>query len=41
MLKENSPACGVTKICSGVETVDGTGVTTALLIREGYTIRGF
>lgn len=41
VLKENSPACGVTKIRSGVDLVDGSGVTTALLIREGYTVRGF
>ncbi len=41
ILKEKSPACGVTRICSGNETVSGNGVTTALLLREGYTTKGF
>ncbi|MBE9528029.1 MAG: DUF523 domain-containing protein [Proteobacteria bacterium] len=40
ILKEKSPACGVTTICSENETIEGMGVTTALLLREGYTVRG-
>jgi len=38
ILKEKSPSCGVRKIYSGEDLVEGCGVTTALLLREGYQV---
>ena len=39
VLKEKSPSCGVKKIYHGDCLVEGCGVTTALLIREGFLVR--
>ena len=38
MFKERSPSCGVHQIYQGENKVDGTGVTTALLLREGFQV---
>ena len=38
LLKERSPSCGVHQIHRGDEIVNGTGVTTALLIHEGLAV---
>lgn len=38
ILKERSPSCGVRKIYRKDQLIDGSGVTTALLIREGYKV---
>jgi len=38
IFKERSPSCGVKKIYRGEEIVDGCGVTTALLLREGFEV---
>lgn len=40
-MKEGSPSCGVRRICREGEMVEGTGVTSALLAKEGIEIRGF
>jgi uncharacterized protein YbbK (DUF523 family) len=40
MLKENSPSCGVSTIKRGGLKIDGPGVTTALLIKEGIKVKG-
>lgn len=40
-LKEKSPSCGVKFIKKGAETVEGSGVTAALLKKAGITIKGF
>lgn len=39
IMKERSPSCGVHRIHRGQGMVDGMGVTTALLIREGIPVR--
>ena len=41
LLKEKSPSCGVLKIKREGETIDGMGVLTALLKREGIEVKGF
>jgi uncharacterized protein YbbK (DUF523 family) len=38
LLKERSPSCGVHQIYRGTERVQGVGVTTALLIKEGLEV---
>ena len=38
LLKERSPSCGVHLIYLGEARVPGTGVTTALLIEEGFEV---
>jgi len=38
LLKERSPSCGVHKIYLGENKVSGSGVTTALLIKEGFKV---
>jgi len=38
LLKERSPSCGVHLIYRGKARVPGTGVTTALLIKEGFEV---
>jgi uncharacterized protein YbbK (DUF523 family) len=38
LLKERSPSCGVHYIYQGDECVQGVGVTTALLINEGFAV---
>lgn len=38
LLKERSPSCGVHLIYRGEDRVPGTGVTTALLIQEGFEV---
>ena len=38
LLKERSPSCGVHLIYRGQDRVPGTGVTTALLIKEGFEV---
>ncbi len=38
MFKERSPSCGVHQIYQGDNKVNGTGVTTALLLREGFQV---
>jgi len=38
LLKERSPSCGVHLIYRGDARVPGTGVTTALLIEEGFEV---
>ena len=38
LLKERSPSCGVHQIYRGEECVQGVGVTTALLSKEGFAI---
>ena len=38
MFKERSPSCGVHQIYQGENKVKGTGVTTALLLREGFQV---
>ncbi|MCL4872718.1 DUF523 domain-containing protein [bacterium] len=40
-LKERSPSCGVGTICRDSICVNGTGVTAALLKREGLMVSGF
>ena len=38
LLKERSPSCGVHQVYLGNETVNGSGVTTALLTGEGMGV---
>jgi len=38
LLKERSPSCGVHKIYRGESKVPGSGVTTALLVKEGFKV---
>lgn len=38
IFKERSPSCGVHQIYQGDHKVKGTGVTTALLLREGFQV---
>lgn len=38
LLKERSPSCGVHLVYRGEARVPGTGVTTALLIEEGFEV---
>lgn len=38
LLKERSPSCGVHQIYRGADIVTGSGVTSALLQREGLTL---
>jgi uncharacterized protein YbbK (DUF523 family) len=38
LLKDRSPSCGVHQIYRGSERVRGVGVTTALLINEGFEV---
>ena len=38
LLKERSPSCGVHLIYRGEDRVPGTGVTTALLVKEGFEV---
>ena len=40
IFKDKSPSCGVNKIYHGTRSVDGCGVTTALLIQEGLFVEG-
>lgn len=40
-LKEKSPSCGVDTIRRGKECVHGSGVTAALLKKEGFELKGF
>jgi uncharacterized protein YbbK (DUF523 family) len=40
ILKEKSPSCGVGCIKRGEELIEGPGVTTALLKREGIIVEG-
>lgn len=40
-LKEKSPSCGPTTVIRGGRTVQGEGVTAALLKREGIEVKGF
>lgn len=40
LLKEKSPSCGVTFIKRENKTIEGTGVLTALLKREGIEVEG-
>jgi len=40
-LKEKSPSCGVSLICRAGACVNGMGVTAALLMKEGITVKGF
>ncbi len=39
-MKEKSPSCGVTRICRNNSEVPGSGVTTAVLRKEGIEVRG-
>jgi uncharacterized protein YbbK (DUF523 family) len=39
-LKERSPSCGVCRTHVGRTVADGSGVTAALLAREGIEVRG-
>ncbi len=39
IMKERSPSCGVHRIHCGDGMVDGSGVTTAMLVREGLAVR--
>jgi len=38
LLKERSPSCGVHEIYRGESKVSGSGITTALLIKEGIEV---
>ncbi len=38
LFKERSPSCGVHQIYLGNELVQGAGVTTALLLKEGFEV---
>lgn len=38
LLKERSPSCGVHQIYRGDTIVQGAGVTTALLVNEGFEV---
>lgn len=38
IFKDKSPSCGVKKIHRGDQLADGCGVTTALLIKEGFEV---
>ncbi len=38
LLKDRSPSCGVHHIYCGDELIQGVGVTTALLINEGFEV---
>ena len=38
IMKEKSPSCGVRLIRKGSSTVEGMGVTSALLMREGINV---
>ncbi len=38
VFKERSPSCGVHQVYCGEEIVSGSGVTTALLVRNGITV---
>jgi len=38
IFKEKSPSCGVKKIDGGSKWMDGCGVTTALLLKEGFEV---
>ncbi|CAG1065173.1 hypothetical protein BAC1_00751 [uncultured bacterium] len=40
-LKEKSPSCGSTLICRAGACVKGMGVTAALLLKEGLSVKGF
>lgn len=40
-LKERSPSCGVGIIKQNSIEIKGSGVTTALLIREGFKVTGY
>jgi uncharacterized protein YbbK (DUF523 family) len=39
LFKERSPSCGVHQVYLGEQVVAGRGVTSALLVREGLTVR--
>ncbi len=41
LFKEKSPSCGVKMICRGDEVVEGCGVATALLLKNGIKVEGF
>ncbi len=41
LLKERSPSCGVNFLCRGARQCPGTGVTTALLRKNGIKVKGF
>jgi len=38
LMKENSPSCGVKKIYHNERPVNGCGVTTALLLKNGFGV---
>jgi len=38
IFKDKSPSCGVRRIYRGKRLVKGCGVTTALLLREGFEV---
>ncbi len=39
LMKENSPSCGVKRIYDNEKLVDGCGVTTALLLKNGLEVK--
>lgn len=39
--KEKSPSCGVENICAGGVIVKGSGVAAAMLLSEGFIVKGF
>ncbi|TET69897.1 MAG: DUF523 domain-containing protein [Candidatus Zixiibacteriota bacterium] len=39
-MKENSPSCGVKRIYQNEKLVNGCGVTTALLLKNGLEVEG-
>jgi len=41
LMKEGSPSCGVKRVFNGAEPVNGEGVTTALLRKNGIEPTGF
>jgi uncharacterized protein YbbK (DUF523 family) len=40
LMKENSPSCGVKRIYQNGKLVNGCGITTALLLKNGFQVEG-
>jgi uncharacterized protein YbbK (DUF523 family) len=40
LMKENSPSCGVKRIYQNEKLVSGCGITTALLLKNGFQVEG-
>jgi len=40
LMKENSPSCGVKRIYQNEKLVSGCGITTALLLKNGFQVQG-